>query len=698
MRSASPGRRSPGRCRLRVAGLAGARWRPRQGAWSVVWALLLAAGAALRAWQYLAAAAQNVDELAVSRNVTGLSWAALAGGPLAFEQAAPKGFLLLAKAAAAMAGPSDLALRSVAFASSLLSLALMSRLARRLLAEPAAVALALAWFALRPELIYAAAEVKPYAVDLAAGLALTLLAVGWSGASGAAPAGAAAAGPGLIRTVAGGPGADAGPGPLGPGRPGASGPGYLSWRRALLLGGAGAAAVCFSHGAVLMLAGLAAALLIRAWHGGREAGPTAADGGAATAAPAGATTAAPGAAAATAPGAAAAATAATAPAVTDPPLATTAGIVAAGRWRSAGPGAALAAIWAAAGAGAVVWAHATMTPACRAYLQRFWSASFGPGVAAGAGAHARWLAAVLTPEMPAAGLGPPWPAVYGALALLGALLLWRRHGNRSLLLSGPAVATLAAAEAHLYPFASRLVLFLVPGLLLAAAAGLEALAALWRWAVSAARGAAAGASPAAAALGAAALGAAAIAAAAAAPAAVELARQPPIYRTEEMKPILRQVARLRRPGDAIYVYYGAGQAVRFYGARQGLRPAEYEVGSCLRGQPRGYLRELDRYRGRARVWVLISHALPWLGEDAAILSYLDALGARRLALRAWPQPRGFGFVAEAFLYDLQGARRLERDAAERFPLPAAAATPNPRIGCVGPQDSSSPMPPLPPDL
>jgi hypothetical protein len=555
----------------------------------------MASGAALRAWQYLAAVSQHVDDLAMSRNIVCLSWSALAGGPLAFAQAAPKGFLLLAKAAAAIGGPGDLALRFVAFAGSLLALALFYRLARRLLREPAAVALALACFSTRPELIFYAAQVKPYACDLAAALGLTLLTFG--AASGG-----------------------------------------LTWRRGALLGGAGAVAVFVSYGAVLVLAGLAATLgVIVLARAGRRAPP-----------------------AAPAPGAK--------------------------RRRSVAPLAAAVLPWAAASVAAVAWARASTPPLTAAYFQQFWAAAFAPslggagamggvGGVGGVGAVARWLAQALSAEMPAAGLGPPWPAVYAGLALLGAVMLWRRHGTLSLLLWGPVASTAAAAEAHLYPFANRLVLFLVPALLLAAAAGIEGLGAAWRW-----------------------MGLPKVPARSflvfslfAAPAGLELAHNRPIYRVEEMKPILREVAQRRRPGDAIYVYYGAGQAVRFYGPRYGLRPHDYVLGRCLRGEPRGYLRELDRFRGRSRVWVLVSHALPDLGEEPAMLAYLDLLGKRRLAVRALPQPRTSGFVAAALLYDLGSARGLPAAAASSFPVPPTPARLDLRFACVGPQNAVSPQ-------
>ncbi|HEY0781905.1 MAG TPA: hypothetical protein VGE98_05575, partial [Thermoanaerobaculia bacterium] len=182
---------------------------------------MIAAGAVLRAVQYFAGASQWVDELALSRAFVGLPWTRLLASPLPYGQLAPKGFVLLEKAAVTAFGAGDLALRLVPFAASLAALELFRRLAGRLLARPAAVAFALALFALQPLLVAYSAQVKPYACDVAVALALTLIALDPERA-----------------------------------RP--------DRRRALLLAAAGILAVALSNAAVLVLAGLGVALMIQA--------------------------------------------------------------------------------------------------------------------------------------------------------------------------------------------------------------------------------------------------------------------------------------------------------------------------------------------------------------------------------------------------------------------------------------------------
>jgi hypothetical protein len=202
---------------------------------------------------------------------------------------------------------------------------------------------------------------------------------------------------------------------------------------------------------------------------------------------------------------------------------------------------------------------------------------------------------------------------------------------------GPAAIALAAAAAHRYPFSGRAILFLTPVAILAIADAVESLAAgLARLHVP---------RPVAAALFALAL-------------AVATALQLPVYRKQETRPVLAGIAARRRPGDALYVYYGAERALRFYGPRVGIDPSEATFGGCHRGQPREYLLELDRFRGRPRVWIVFTHAVS--GEQPTMLGYLGSIGTRR---------EGFEAVgATAELYDLSEPERLQTSTAETYPI------------------------------
>jgi hypothetical protein len=140
--------------------------------------------------------------------------------PLDWNQGAPVGFLLLAKAAVEAFGPTEFAMRLVPFLGSVLGLVAFAWAAPRLLPRPAA-ALAVGLCAVSPFLISYAAECKQYSTDAA--LSAGLLAVS----------------AGLLR----------------------GGGGFRRWA---VLAAAGAAAVWVSHPAAFVLGGIGTALLAEA--------------------------------------------------------------------------------------------------------------------------------------------------------------------------------------------------------------------------------------------------------------------------------------------------------------------------------------------------------------------------------------------------------------------------------------------------
>jgi hypothetical protein len=152
-----------------------------------------------------------------------------------------------------------------------------------------------------------------------------------------------------------------------------------------------------------------------------------------------------------------------------------------------------------------------------------------------------------------------------------------------------------------------------------------------------------------------------------------LANDPPVYRDEDTRPVLEEMARRRRPDDAIYVYYAAERAFRFYGPRVGLPPGAATFGDCHRGDPRAYLRELDTLRGRPRVWVFRSHVSAALAEQPILDAYLARLGTRKETIAASD--------TDAALWDLSTARDVPSDAAESQPLPGWDASALVHLGC-----------------
>ena len=344
---------------------------------SLAWPLpaaLCALGAALRLWQYATGASLWADEANMALNIVERPLGTLLG-PLDHRQVAPPGWLLLQKTAVTLFGDGERALRLVPLLGSLAALPLGWHVARRVLPAGLGPPLALGLLATGPLLIFYAAQAKPYATDVAVALLLLALA---------------------LSVHLDGPGDG----------------------RALRLGLAGAIAPWVSYPAILVNAGLIAALGV-ALLLGRARGR-------------------------------------------DP------------RWRSLGL---VALAWAASVMGAAIWARGTVTPDDVRYMQRFWTQDFMPLPPTGL-EDLGWPVARLTTVYGGGGLRYPAPGIFLALAVLGAWAVWRRDRVRAWLLLGPIAATFGAAALHVYPFEPRVVLFLFPACLVLTAAGPEALGTL----------------------------------------------------------------------------------------------------------------------------------------------------------------------------------------------------------------------------
>jgi hypothetical protein len=261
-----------------------------------------------------------------------------------------------------------------------------------------------------------------------------------------------------------------------------------------------------------------------------------------------------------------------------------------------------------------------------------------------------------------AALGYLLPTLYAVLALVGIGVLWVQHRRVCLLLTAPLGVTIGAAVAGQYPFSDRLILFLLPTVFIAIAATIDAV-----WQLTRPRSV---------------VIASALAVAMLTPAVYPVAITPPAYLNEHMKPMLARLQADRRPGDGIYVYYGAAPVVAFYAHDFGLERREYFVGACHRGDSRQYLQEVDTFRGQSRVWVLITHSISTYREREDILGYLDAIGARRAAYVVASRAVGRQpLPAEAFLYDLSDAEQASTASAATFSLTGSASVES-RLSCV----------------
>ncbi|MBK9713112.1 MAG: glycosyltransferase family 39 protein [Kouleothrix sp.] len=222
---------------------------------------------------------------------------------------------------------------------------------------------------------------------------------------------------------------------------------------------------------------------------------------------------------------------------------------------------ALVASWAAAVVAAATYGSWTMAAVDNAYLHRFWAQAFMPreGSLAWLWATAQNVFAGPPPALGAfdGSLHYPWPALFAALLAIGAVAILRRAPARGVAVAGPVVLALAAAAAQAYPVGTRVSLFLLPSLLLLVVAGAECVG---RLVVRRPLGE--------------------YAPALLVPLALAtLAQQPPPRAPEHLRPVMQYVSDRWKPGDALWVYYGAGQAFLYY-ARLIPLEGDIRIGDC----------------------------------------------------------------------------------------------------------------------
>ena len=212
----------------------------------------------------------------------------------------------------------------------------------------------------------------------------------------------------------------------------------------------------------------------------------------------------------------------------------------------------------------------------------------------------------------------PLPDVAVLATLLGAAWLWRTGRRTLALLTLPILLTLAAAALHRFPFSGRLILFLVPMVILLIGAGVQAL-------VDAT-------------LPGPRLVPAFVIAVLLGPSLV-LALYYVVRpaQREEMKAVLAHVRDHRQPGDVLYVWNISQVPFRYYRDRFGLGPDRFGIagmnwipGAAVEPTATAYAREFEQFRGRGRVWVLLTHwaALGGPDERATVLPVLDRMGTR----------------------------------------------------------------------
>lgn len=134
--------------------------------------LLVALGVGVRLRQLLFNRSLWLDEALLANNVVQRSLSPLLAEPLASNQGAPLGFLLVSDLLSHLPLPTDLALRIGPFLAGLATLALAYRLSLDLLETTAAQATFVGLTALAPVLTYYSSEFKQYSGDVAVALAI----------------------------------------------------------------------------------------------------------------------------------------------------------------------------------------------------------------------------------------------------------------------------------------------------------------------------------------------------------------------------------------------------------------------------------------------------------------------------------------------------------------------------------------------
>jgi len=190
--------------------------------------------------------------------------------------------------------------------------------------------------------------------------------------------------------------------------------------------------------------------------------------------------------------------------------------------------------------------------------------------------------------------------------VLGCVVYAMGNRLRLSLLLAPIAVTLLASGIHKYPFADRLLIFLAPVLLLGMGEGFGFL-------VERARGRYA-------------VVALVFLACLGADQGIYAARrcaQP--YEMQEITPVMEYLKTHRQPGDTIYVYHYADRAVLYYAERYGFAKSDFTLGVRSMDDPKLYLEDLDKLKGKGRVWV-VSVVIYQDKEFNILRTYLDHIG------------------------------------------------------------------------
>ncbi|MGA9771896.1 MAG: glycosyltransferase family 39 protein [Blastocatellia bacterium] len=213
--------------------------------------------------------------------------------------------------------------------------------------------------------------------------------------------------------------------------------------------------------------------------------------------------------------------------------------------------------------------------------------------------------------------GLPFPLIAALVFIIGCVALFLKNKKQLLMLTAPLLLTMLASGLHKYPFGRRLLLFLIPAVLMVVASGIEYIITKKPPYTIAA-------------------GFAISALLLFQPAGGATSNMLHPYARQDIKPIMAYVRDHRQPGDLVYVYHHQRESFLYYAKRYGFNESDYILGIDARDESKrradwdAYQKDLDRLRGRSRVWLMFSHIrrIQNIREDEFMLQYLNGLGTK----------------------------------------------------------------------
>ncbi|PPS39808.1 glycosyltransferase family 39 protein [Chroococcidiopsis sp. TS-821] len=108
------------------------------------------------------------------------------------------------------------------------------------------------------------------------------------------------------------------------------------------------------------------------------------------------------------------------------------------------------------------------------------------------------------------------------------------------------------------------------------------------------------------------------------------------YEKQEMRPIMSYIKKHQKQNDTLYVYQRAEFQFKYYASKFGYQSDDYILGVDDLDKQDGqgisdnewqrYTSDLNKLRGKSRVWIVFSHVRSWAQEKERITAYLDTFG------------------------------------------------------------------------